>query len=75
MSITYEKLLKLCFKYGRITHGRGACSGSEGLVESLLEQYGPRLQVEVRQNDDKIKQGYEPTPNSSMKNVETSNVK
>lgn len=45
--LNYEKLSKLCFKCGRITHRQGHCVGEAGNQSVAVEQYNPWLRVEA----------------------------
>lgn len=75
MPITYEKLPKLCFRRGRITHGRGDCGGAKGITESTTGQYSPWLRAKVGQEHDRGKQNHRPSPSNSMDNIESSDMK
>lgn len=75
MSITNEKLPKLCFRCERITHDRGAYSGMERLGENPTGQYGPWLQVEGGRKSDRSKQSYGPSPSSSTDKTKAFDVR
>lgn len=75
MPITYEKLPKLCFRCGRITHERAACSGIDGTSESPFGQFGPWLRANVDHHYEKNKKPFGPSPSSSTKPLAASRVK
>lgn len=43
--LTYEKLLKNCFRCGRIIHGQGLCDGEKASYNSSSGHFGPWLRV------------------------------
>lgn len=68
MLIKYEKLTKICFRCGKITHGRGAC---------VVEQTGiiRKVRAKVDRRYEKSKNTYGPSSSSSTEHTTTSRVK